>query len=101
VKSCEADSVGDRGRGSHCASVAFASDLQTRDDCLEFHTPHHCVHASLWKKSGKNASANSSVGKKIASDKYQQAQAPAQRAHDEEIARQCEYRKMFEEKEGP
>jgi hypothetical protein len=47
------------------ASVAFASDLQTRDDCLEFHTPHHRVHPSLWKKSGKNASANSSVGEKL------------------------------------
>jgi hypothetical protein len=47
------------------AMVAFASDLQTRDDCLEFHKPHHRVHLGLRKKSGNNASASSSVGKKL------------------------------------
>jgi hypothetical protein len=46
------------------AMVAFASDLQTRDDCLEFHKPHHRVHLGLRKKSGNNAPASSSVGKK-------------------------------------
>jgi hypothetical protein len=45
--------------------VAFASDLQTRDDCLEFHKPHHRVHLSLRKKSGNDVSASSSVGRKL------------------------------------
>jgi hypothetical protein len=47
------------------AVVAFASDLQTRDDCLESYKPHHRVHVSLRKKSGNYASASSSVGKKL------------------------------------